>query len=310
MLKIFNDLIKILFLIICFNYAFADNLNNNKLIIVLDWFINPDHAPLFVADQEGFFKKYGLEIEFITPSDPADPIKLVAAHKADIAISYQPQFTLALCEGLPLHRIASLINRPLNSLAVLSESKINNITDFKNKTHGYSLYPIDIIILNKILKKYNLNKNSIKNINIHYNLSQGLLSKKVDIISGVMRNFGPIEFELLHKKIKLFYPEDYGVPSYDELILITNKNNINNNKIKLFIKALSEGVSYLKKYPELSFEKFIKNHPELNNELNKRVWFATLPFFADDPAKFDKARYNNFASFLYHEEVCKNKPNF
>ena len=62
-----------------------------KLTLLLDWFVNPDHAPIIVADKRGYFAERGLEVEIIAPADPNDPPKLVAAGQADIAISYQPQ---------------------------------------------------------------------------------------------------------------------------------------------------------------------------------------------------------------------------
>lgn len=62
-----------------------------KLTVLFDWFVNPDHAPLYVALEKGFFKDKGLEVELITLSNPNDPPKLVTADKADIAVSYQHQ---------------------------------------------------------------------------------------------------------------------------------------------------------------------------------------------------------------------------
>ena len=89
-----------------------------KLTLLLDWFINPDHAPLYVALEKGYFKEAGLDITMPAPADPNDPPKLVAAKKADLAISYQPQLHIQVAEGLPLRRIATLVATPLNSLVV------------------------------------------------------------------------------------------------------------------------------------------------------------------------------------------------
>jgi len=62
-----------------------------RVTVLLDWFINPDHAPLLVAYEKGFFKEKGLDVVFMAPSNPNDPPKLVAAKMAEIAVSYQPQ---------------------------------------------------------------------------------------------------------------------------------------------------------------------------------------------------------------------------
>jgi putative hydroxymethylpyrimidine transport system substrate-binding protein len=79
---------------------------SEKMTVVLDWFINPDHGPLFIALEKGFFKQQGLDVSFQVPSNPNDPPKLVAAKNADIAVSYQPQHYLHVDQGLPLVRIA------------------------------------------------------------------------------------------------------------------------------------------------------------------------------------------------------------
>ena len=58
-------------------------LAQDKVSLILDWFVNPDHAPIIIAQEKGFFTDEGLEVEVIAPADPADPPKLVAAGKAE-----------------------------------------------------------------------------------------------------------------------------------------------------------------------------------------------------------------------------------
>jgi putative hydroxymethylpyrimidine transport system substrate-binding protein len=60
----------------------------DKVTLVLDWFVNPDHAALVIARDRGFFAKQGLEVELIAPADPNIPLTMVAAGKADVAVSY------------------------------------------------------------------------------------------------------------------------------------------------------------------------------------------------------------------------------
>ncbi len=108
-----------------------------KLTLLLDWFVNPDHAPIIVADKRGYFAERGLEVEIIAPADPNDPPKLVAAGQADIAISYQPQLHIQKDQGLPLTRIGTLVATPLNTLMVLDDGPIDEIADLKGGKIGY-----------------------------------------------------------------------------------------------------------------------------------------------------------------------------
>ena len=110
-----------------------------KLTVLLDWFVNPDHATLIIAEEMGYFKDHGLEVEMIAPADPNDPPKLVAAGKADLAITYQPQLHMQVDAGLPLKRIATLVATPLNSLVVLEDGPIKSLADLKGRKIGYSI---------------------------------------------------------------------------------------------------------------------------------------------------------------------------
>ena len=50
----------------------------DKFTVLLDWFVNPDHGPLFVAQERGYFRAAALDVTLIAPSDPNDPPRLVA----------------------------------------------------------------------------------------------------------------------------------------------------------------------------------------------------------------------------------------
>ena len=51
----------------------------DRISLMLDWFVNPDHGPIILAQELGYFKEAGLEVEIITPSDPNAPPRMVAA---------------------------------------------------------------------------------------------------------------------------------------------------------------------------------------------------------------------------------------
>ena len=118
---------------LAFLFAASPVMAQDKLTVLLDWFVNPDHAPLIVAQEKGFFKAAGLEVKLIAPADPSLPPKLVAAGKADLAVSYQPQLHVQVGQGLPLIRIGTLVSTPLNSLVVLRDGPIKKIADLKGK---------------------------------------------------------------------------------------------------------------------------------------------------------------------------------
>jgi putative hydroxymethylpyrimidine transport system substrate-binding protein len=287
--------------------ALADK---EKVSLLLDWFVNPDHAAIIIAQQKGFFEKNNLEVEIIEPADPSMPPKLVAAKKADLAVDYQPQLQMQVAEGLPLVRIATLVNSPLNSLVVLKNSGINKIEDLKGKKIGYSVSGFETALLDSMLKSVNLSKKDVELINVNWSLSPSLMSNQVDAVIGAFRNFELNQLKLEKAEGKAFFPEDYGVPKYDELIVVANKDNVSQVKYKNFVKSLQEATNYLKENPEKSWEAFISYKPkELDNELNRLSWADTLPYLAQNPAVFDKDVYNQMADFMKENNLIKTLPN-
>lgn len=287
--------------------ALADK---QKVTLLLDWFVNPDHAAIIIAQQKGFFEKNNLEVKIIEPADPSMPPKLVAAKKADLAVDYQPQLQMQVAQGLPLVRIATLVNSPLNSLVVLKDSGIEKIEDLKGKKVGYSVSGFETALLDSMLKSVNLSTNDVELINVNWSLSPSLMSKQVDAVIGAFRNFELNQLQIEKQEGKAFFPENYGVPKYDELIVVANKENANDTKYINFVKALQEATNYLKQNPKESWEAFVSYKPkELNNELNTLAWSDTLPYLAQNPATFDKDVYNQMAEFMKKNGLIKDTIN-
>ena len=304
--KIFKDFLILLATIstvLSFNILPA--VASEKITVLLDWFINPDHAPLIIAKEKGFFTAAGLDVKLIAPSDPSMPPKLVAAGKADLAVSYQPQLHVQVDQGLPLIRIATLVSTPLNSLVVLKDGPIKSIKDLKNKKIGFSVGGFEDALLSVMLSKYGLSLKDVTLINVNFSLSPSIVSGKVDAVIGAFRNFELNQMDIVKKPGRAFYPEEEGVPPYDELILVAHKNNLADKRLRKFVDAIEYAVQYLINHPKESWNIFINAHKKLNDELNTRAWRDTLPRFALRPAAFDRKRYQRFAEFLKSQSLIK-----
>ena len=296
-------------LIVCMTGAATSTMAQEKVTVLLDWFANPDHAPLFVALEKGYFANHGLDVEMIAPSNPNDPPKLVAAGKADIAVSYQHQHQMQVDQGLPLVRIATLVATPLNSLVVLADGPIKSLADLKGKTVGYSVGGFETVLLKVMLETAGLGLTDVKLVNVNFSLSPSLFTGQTDAVIGAFRNFELNQMDIEKRPGRAFYVEENGIPAYDELILIANKDQINESKLRRFVDALEEGVQYLVNHPDESWKLFIKgDRKNLDDELNRRAWRDTLPRFALRPGALDQQRYRRFAEFLQEQGAVKNVP--
>ena len=147
----------------------------DRVRLLLDWFVKPDHGPIIIAQEKGYFADADLEVEVIAPADPADPPKMVAAGKADLAVSYQPQLHLQVAEGMPLVRVGTLVATPLNCLLVLKDGKIKSIADLKGKKVGFSVAGVEEALLTTILARNGLSMTDIELVNVNWSLSPSLM---------------------------------------------------------------------------------------------------------------------------------------
>jgi putative hydroxymethylpyrimidine transport system substrate-binding protein len=279
------------------------------LTVLLDWQINPDHGPLLVAQARGYFKAAGLDVSFIAPSDPNDPPQLVAAKKGDIAVSYEPQLHIQVSKGLPLVRIGTLIATPLNSLVVLRDGPIKTIADLKGKRIGYSVGGFEDALLGAMLAKNGLGLKDVTLINVNFSLSPSLMAGQVDGVIGGYRNFEINQMAIAKHPGRAFYPEENGVPPYDELIFVAHRDSLRDPRLLAFLGGVEQGVQYILNYPDKSWTLFIAGREkELDNELNRRAWRDTVRRFAARPAALDVRRYRRFAQFLLANKVIDKAP--
>ncbi len=276
-----------------------------KLTVYLDWFVNPDHAPLVIAQTQGYFADRGLEVELIPPSDPSAPPRLVAAGKGDLAISYQPQLHVQVSEGLPLTRIGTIAETPLNALVALKDGPIKKISDLKGKKVGFSVGGFEDALLAAMLKKHGLSLKDVELININFALSPSLITGSVDAVIGAFRNFELNQLDIEKRPGIAFYPEEHGVPVYDELILIAKNDRVTDKRFRPFLEAVEQATLYLTNHPDEALAQFLKAYPDLDNELNRRAWVDTLPRFAKRPAALDSGRYERFARFMKDAGLIK-----
>ncbi len=281
----------------------------DKVTILLDWFLNPDHAALVIAKTQGIFTGHGLDVELVVPADPAAPPRLVAAGKGDYAVSYQPQLQMMVADNVPLVRVGVLVAQPLNALVVLADGPIRKIADLKGKKVGFSVAGFEEVTLAAMLESNGLKLNDVTLVNVNFALTAALKSKQVDAVIGAFRNFELNELDIEGMKGTAFLVEKEGVPVYDELVLVAKKETLDVARTGRVLAALREATAWIRANPDAAWKAFeTYGGKEVANELNKRAWKDTLPLLAGDPAALDRTRYERFATFLKMRGLIKEVP--
>ena len=287
---------------VCFGCLFGSFANaNDKVTVILDWFLNAGHQSLLAAQYSGAFARHGLDVELIAPADPGTPPRLVAAGQADLAISYPIQLGMMVDKHIPLVQVGSLLNQPLDVL--ITKGDIKSIKELKGKKIGVAIAGDQQVVLGTMLTSAGLSLSDVQLVTVNFQLEQALMTGAVDAVIGAGRNYELFDLQQRNVPVSYFYPEDYGVPTYDELIFVARPDKTKEPKIARFMQALKEGNEYLQAHPDEILNKAIKDHPELNTSLNKAAWQATLSLNSKEPGKIDQPKTQKFINFMVSKNV-------
>jgi putative hydroxymethylpyrimidine transport system substrate-binding protein len=285
------------------------------LSLTLDFYPNADHAGIYMAQKLGYFEEAGLDLSIDTPSDPAAPLKLVAAGQSDLAISYEPEIALAQEKGLDVVAIAALVNRPLTSLIWLGSSGIKGVGDLKGKTIATAGIPYQQAFLETILARVKLSPADVKAVDVGFGLLPALLGGSAEAMLGGYSNVEGVDLRRRGKDPIVTPVDQLGVPTYNELVLVANRGALaaDPEKFRLFIAALQRGTEAAVAQPGAAAKAVLEANNDLDPKLTTAEVEATLPLLGarveGQPYGYmDPEEWQTFSGWMRGNELIDSLP--
>jgi putative hydroxymethylpyrimidine transport system substrate-binding protein len=288
--------------------------NPQPFTLDLDWYVNPDHAGIYSALDRGFFKQEGLDVQPQVPSDPSAPIKEVAAGRADLAVSYEPEVLLARDKGLDVQAVAAIVDQPLTSVISLPKAGITDAADLQGKTVGTAGIPYQTDYLQTILQTAGLPPSAANEVNVGLNLLPTLIAGRVDAILGGFRNIEGVDLQQRGLDPRIVPVDQLGVPTYDELVLVGRRSTVEDHPeaIRSFISALAMGTSYAIKHPQEAANAVLAAGKGLDPMQTRAEVDATLPLLAGTPGHpygfMDPDQWREYAAWMAEHDLISSAP--
>lgn len=282
--------------------------------VALDWFPNPDHAGIYAGIDRGYFEDAGLDLDPQVPSDPAAPIKQVAAGRVDLAISYEPEVLLAREEGLDVVAVGALARTPLTSLASLGKDAIANPRQLDGKRVATAGIPYQDAFLDAILREGGLRPDDVEQVDVGLNLLSPLIARRVDAVLGLFWNIEGVQLQRRGDKPTVIPVDELGIPTYDELVLVASADRVADDPeaIRLFLAALERGTRADDDDPALATRALVSANRDLDPKLTRAQVSKTLPALlprgGEPYGRMDPARWRKFAGFMVDEDVLASLP--
>jgi putative hydroxymethylpyrimidine transport system substrate-binding protein len=253
--------------------------STKSFTVMLDFFPNADHAALYSAIAHGDFRAVGLDVKPEAPADPAEPLKLLAAGRVDLAISYEPELLLARDRGLKLVSVGALVRRPLTSIIALPARHVSSVAELAGKRVGTAGIDYQSAELHTALEHAGVRPSSVHEVNVGFNLVPAMLSGKVDATLGGFWNYEAIQLRLKHKRPVVIPVDRAGVPTYDELVVVAREGQARRDgqDLRAFLQALTRGEKEVMADPTAAAATLQRANPSLEAKLQLESIKETLP---------------------------------
>jgi putative hydroxymethylpyrimidine transport system substrate-binding protein len=287
-----------------------------RFTVMLDWFPNADHAALYSALAGGDFRAGGLDVNAVSPPESADPLRLLAAGRVDMAISYEPQVLLARQEGLKVVSVGALVQRPLTSIIALPGHHVGSVADLKGKRVGTAGIGYQAAELRTALQSAGVDPRTVQEANVGFDLVPAMLSGKVAATLGGFWNYEALQLQQMKKRPLVIPVDRAGVPSYDELVLVVREQEAGSRgqDLRAFLQALTRGAQRVRSDPTAAAGPIVKANPSAQRKLQIASIEKTLPaMFPSDRSKpygwQDPAAWAAFGHWMFAHGLLRSDPN-
>ena len=268
----------------------------SSLTLMLDWFPNVDHMPIYVAQARGFFNQAGITVKIINPSDTADALKLAAAGKVDLAVSYEPQTLMAAARGIDVRVVGRLIGHPLCTLMYLKKSGFTSPGDLTGRTIGYTVPGLMDVLMDAFAKINNIKDYQL--VNVGFSIAPALGAGRVDAVMGPFKTYETVTMAHEGMDTGFFELVKWGIPDYDELIFICSPKTLasQHKQIQGFVQAVAKAIDVIEASPDAALIDYFKALPDADQKVETAAFELTRPYYAEHQ-KCDRKAWQAFADF-------------
>jgi ABC-type nitrate/sulfonate/bicarbonate transport system substrate-binding protein len=253
--------------------------------LAIEWFLNPDHLPIIVAEAKGFLKKNGIsDFELIVPTDHYDGLQDLIEGNIEFATNeplhlieqYHAEF---LSLGTYFETKGGVIMKTTSFEALKKGGKIQVATPVSNeKTNGIGL---------EIIKRYAAKQGvSIESSQIEFIAKDFYLIKhmKEGADAGWLYFYNFEGIEAQHENMDVIHmdADSAGFANFCALDLFTSKSYYQKNKekVNVFVEAIQQAIQFIETNPEEAYDIYYAYTKEESTPLMDDILKATAKCFS------------------------------
>lgn len=279
--------------------------------VILDVPANANHAGLLAAVDDGSFSNAGLAVSTMTAPSPSEPLAMLAAGKADFAISHEPELLIARSRGEKVVAVAAMIQRPLTSLMTVGDRPVDprKLEGSKVGTGGLEFQDG---FLDEILSSAGVDTSTVKVSDVGYGFSKAMTTRKVDATLGAYWNVEGTELRQAGKRPRVLRVDRAGIPTYNELVLVATEETVRSRGplVRRFVQALQRGSAEVRDNPAKGAAALRAASPRTSRKAAQATVTATVPLmFPSGTARpfgwMDPDRWQALSAWMVRRDLLR-----
>ncbi|HAT6372148.1 TPA: thiamine biosynthesis protein [Legionella pneumophila] len=254
----------------------------SRVTLLLNWYTNPYHTPILVAQQLGFYSEEDIKLAILEPADPSDVTEIVGLGTVDFGVKAMIHTVAAKAKGYPVTSIGTLLDEPPTGLIALKSSGINSFQDIVGKRVGY-IGEFGKKIIDDLASLAGIDTMSYKTVRIGMNVTDAIYRDVIDTGIGFI-NFQKVELEHLCGEtvfLRIDQLAGLGCCCFCSIQFIVPETTLQQPElVKGFLRATQRGAAYTTEKPEEAYELLCQAKPQLRTPLYQKIFTRTLPFFS------------------------------
>jgi putative hydroxymethylpyrimidine transport system substrate-binding protein len=232
--------------------------------LVLDFTPNAVHSGIYAAQAGGFYEDAGIDLHIQVPGESTDAPKLLAAGRTQFAILDITDLGIADEKGLELVGLMPIVQRPLAAVLARKDGPVTRPRDLDGHTVGVTGLPSDTAVVDSEVSADGGDPAGVDEVTIGFDAVASLAAGKVDAATGFW-NAEAVEAQRKGIPLRVFKVDEYGAPSYPELVLTTTRKELESEPktVEAMVQATRQGYSLTEAEPQRALGDLLAANPSL-----------------------------------------------
>lgn len=221
----------------------------DTVTVALDWTPNTNHTGIYVAQQLGYYRAAGIDLEILPYANTA-PETLVGHGKADFGLSYSAGVAFARGAGADVVSVFAVLQHTALEIGVRADrSDIRSPKDLDGKTYAGFGTPDEKPLLETVIRHAG-GKGTFKDVTLNTSAYDAVYRGAADFTLP-LATWEVIQAKLVGKPLKTFKLARYGVPPEYSALIASSRRWLTANPglARRFLAATTRGYQYATDHP-------------------------------------------------------------